>query len=60
MLADNVKTLMKEKIISVGEMCRKTGLSESTLQRIRNGSTLDPGINTLTPIANVLGVTVDE
>lgn len=60
MLADNVKALMKEKNISVGEMCRKTGISESTLQRIRNGTTLDPGLDTLSPIAKVLGVSLDE
>lgn len=60
MLADNVKTLMKEKNLSVGEVCRRSGISESTLQRIRNGTTLDPGCETLSAIAKVLGVSSDE
>lgn len=60
MLADNVKALMKEKNLSIGEVCRRSGVSESTLQRIRNGTTMDPGIETLSAIAKVLGVSSDE
>lgn len=59
-LADRLKFLMKLKGFTIGELAAEANISEDTIKAIRSGRTLNPGINILTAIADVLECTIDN
>lgn len=59
-LAERLKFLMKLKGFTIGELAAEANISEDTIKAIRSGRTLNPGINILTSIADVLECTIDN
>lgn len=55
---DGLKSMMEERGVSIAELCRRTGLSRRTVQRLRAG-----GSGTLASwrrIARALGCRIDD
>lgn len=59
-LAGRLKFLMKLKGYTIGTLAAEANISEDTIKAIRSERTLNPGINILTAIADVLECTVDN
>lgn len=59
MWLDVIKTLRKEKGLSVKQLAEMTNLPERSIARIFNGETTNPYMTTLIPIVNALGVSLD-
>ena len=51
---------MKEHRVSEAELARKTGLPQTTINRLLLGGTTDPRANTLKPIADFFGVSIGQ
>jgi transcriptional regulator with XRE-family HTH domain len=52
--------LMAAKGISSAELARMTGVTQSVVYRLMTGSTENPQVLTLKPIANVFGVSLEQ
>jgi len=52
--------LMSEKGIKSAELARKTGIGQPVVHRLMTGTTENPQILTLKPIADFFGVTLDQ
>jgi len=59
-LAAVIKSLMREKDISVTELARQTQISQPVLHRLATGTTYNPQIETLLPIAGFFGISIDQ
>ncbi len=59
-LCSNLNFLMKEKEISASCLARHVNIPLSSIKKIRNGSTPNPTVATLLPIARFFNVTVEE
>ena len=59
-LQNNLQTKMTERKISAAELGRNAGLNESAVRNILNGKSNNPGIESLSAIANSLGCSIDE
>ena len=59
-VADIIRSLMKECCVIEAELARQTNLPQTTINRLLSGETLDPRSNTLIPIAKFFGVTVGQ
>lgn len=59
-LCNNLNFLMVEKDISASSLARETNLPLSSIKKIRNGSTPNPTIATLLPIARYFNVALEE
>lgn len=59
-LAAIIKSLMREKDISVTELARQTQISQPVLHRLATGTTCNPQIETLLPIAGFFGISIDQ
>lgn len=59
-LAAIIKSLMREKDISVTELARQTQISQPVLHRVVSGVTYNPQIETLIPIAYFFAITLDQ
>lgn len=59
MWLDVIKTLKKDKGLSVKQLAEMTNLPERSIARIFNGETTNPYMTTLIPIVNALGVSLD-
>lgn len=59
MWLDVIKTLRKEKGLSIKQLAEMTNLPERSIARIFNGETTNPYMTTLIPIVNALGVSLD-
>lgn len=57
MLAENLKSLLKNKEMSVTELARKSGVPKTNLLAWQSGN--NPRIEQLLKVANFFGVTVD-
>lgn len=53
-LADYIGAARKARKLTFDELVRRTGLSLSTLRKIEDGSTENPGLFTLLPIWNAM------
>ena len=60
MWLDILKSLKKEKGLSVKQIAERTNLPERTVNRIFSGDTDNPYMTTLIPIVNVLGGSLDD
>ncbi|AKL96663.1 putative transcriptional regulator [Clostridium aceticum] len=59
MLSDRVKKLKKEKKLTNEELALKSGIPIGTLNKILNGTTIDPKLSTATTLAKALDCTID-
>lgn len=59
-LAAIIKSLMREKDISVTELARQTQVSQPVLHRLATGTTYNPQIETLLPIARFFAISLDQ
>lgn len=59
-LADTLSHLMFKKGIKSAELARKTGVGQPVIYRLMTGITDNPQINTLKPIADYFGVSLDQ
>ena len=59
-IADNLKKLRAKKGLSLEKVARLADLSLNTIVKVENGVNTNPTIDTLTKIAKVLEVGVDE
>ncbi len=60
MLAKNIRTLRIKKGLAQEKLARLADISTATLVKIEAGRAKEPTITTVTRIANVLGVSLDE
>ena len=59
-IADNLKKLRKKKGYSLEKVARLADLSLNTVVKVENGVNKNPTIETLTKLAEALGVGVDD
>ncbi len=59
-IAENLKKLRAKKELSLEKVARLADLSLNTIVKIENGVNTNPTIETLTKIAKVLDVKVDD
>lgn len=59
-LADNLKNLIFRSRLNEAELSRVTGISQPVINRITKGSTTNPNVDTLRPIAHYFNVTIDQ
>jgi len=60
MLAANIKKLRKKHHLSQEQLAQKAGITYSTLIKIESGSNKNPTLETLTKLANVFKIKIDE
>jgi len=60
LIGKNIKKFRQEKGISQDRLSKLADLSLNTVVNIESGGNLNPTIETLTKIANALGVKVDD
>ncbi len=56
----NIKHFRKQKGLTQKQLAEEAGITLFTLTKIEGGTTLDPRIETLRRITEVLGVKVDD
>ncbi len=59
-LANRLKFLMRLKEMTISQLAAEANISEDTIKSIRSGRTLNPSLNVLTAIADVLNCTLDN
>ncbi|PIP20437.1 MAG: DNA-binding protein [Candidatus Omnitrophica bacterium CG23_combo_of_CG06-09_8_20_14_all_40_11] len=60
LIGKNIKKFRQEKGVSQDRLSKLADLSLNTVVNIESGGNLNPTIETLTKIANALGVKVDD
>jgi len=60
MLSANIKELRKKHQLSQEQLAQKAGVTYSTLIKIESGSNKNPTLETLTKLANVFKIKIDE
>jgi len=60
MLAANIKKLRKKLNLSQEQLAQKAGITYSTLIKIESGNNANPTQDTLTKLANVFKIKIDE
>lgn len=60
MLAANIKKLRKKHNLSQEQLAQKAGITYSTLIKIESGSNSNPTLDTLTKLAGVFKIKIDE
>ena len=60
MLAKNLKKLRKEKKLSQEKLARLVDVSYNTISKIEAGKARNPTFETLSKLADVFGVSIDE
>jgi len=60
MLSANIKELRKKQQLSQEQLAQKAGITYSTLIKIESGSNQNPTLETLTKLANVFKIKIDE
>jgi len=60
MLSENIKKLRKQKKLSQDKLARLADIPYNTLIKIESGRSSNPTLETLTKIADALGVSLDE
>lgn len=58
--AHRIKSLCKEKGITINKLATLSGLKQSTVDNIIHGHSKNPKVKTLHRIANALGMTLSE
>ena len=60
MLAKNLKRLRKQKKLSQEKLARLVDISYNTISKIEAGKAKNPTFETLSKLADVFGVSIDE
>ena len=60
MLSSNIKKLRKKHQLSQEQLAQKAGITYSTLIKIESGANKNPTLETLTKLANVFKISIDE
>jgi transcriptional regulator with XRE-family HTH domain len=60
MLSVNLKKLRKERKLSQDKLARFAGISYNTLVKIGSGKSNNPTFETLSKLADVFNITIDE
>lgn len=60
MLSSNIKKLRKKHHLSQEQLAQKAGITYSTLIKIESGNNKNPTLETLTKLANVFKIKIDE
>jgi len=60
MLSSNIKKLRKKQHLSQEQLAKKADITYSTLIKIESGNNANPTLDTLTKLANVFKVKIDE
>ena len=60
MLSSNIKKLRKKHHLSQEQLAQKAGITYSTLIKIESGSNKNPTLETLTKLAAVFRIKIDE
>ncbi|MCG2713071.1 MAG: helix-turn-helix domain-containing protein [Candidatus Omnitrophica bacterium] len=60
MLASNIKKLRKKHHLSQEQLAQKAGITYSTLIKIESGTNKNPTLETLTKLAGVFKIKIDE
>jgi len=60
MLSANIKKRRKQHHLSQEELAKKAGITYSTLIKIESGLNKNPTLTTLTKLANVFKIKIDE
>ena len=60
MLSSNIKKLRKQHNLSQEQLAQKAGITYSTLIKIESGNNKNPTLDTLTKLAGVFKITIDE
>lgn len=60
MLAQNIKKLRKQKKLSQDKLARLADIAYNTLVKIESGRATNPTAKTLSRLADVFGVSIDE
>ena len=60
MLSANIKELRKKHQLSQEQLAQKAGITYSTLIKIESGSNKNPTLETLTKLAGVFEIKIDE
>ena len=59
-ISATLKALMKQKEISSSELARCTGVAQPVIYRIASGETDNPKLNTVIPLAEFFGASIDN
>lgn len=59
MLSDELKTLKDESGLTLNQIAEQSGVPESTVTRIINGSTPDPSLSAAAAVVKTLGGSID-
>lgn len=59
-ISERVEFILTERGLGVREAARITGIDQASISRIKNGSTPNPGAQTLLTLCNGLGITLSE
>ena len=60
MLAKNLKKLRKQKKLSQEKLARLVDISYNTISKIEAGKAKNPTFETLSKLADVFGISIDE
>jgi transcriptional regulator with XRE-family HTH domain len=60
MISANIKKLRKKHNLSQEQLAQKAGITYSTLIKIESGKNQNPTLDTITKIADVFQITIDE
>lgn len=60
MLASNIKKLRKQHTLSQEQLAKKADITYSTLIKIESGNNKNPTLETLTKLAGVFKISLDE
>ena len=60
MLSSNIKKLRKKHHLSQEQLAQKSGITYSTLIKIESGANKNPTLGTLTKLANLFKIKIDE
>jgi len=60
MLSKNIKRLRKKHALSQEQLAQKAGITYSTLIKIESGLNNNPTLETITKLANVFKVKIDD
>lgn len=59
-LSDRLRFLLKQANLTEAELSRRTGLSQQVCNHLLKGNTANPRVDTLIPIAKLLGITLGQ
>lgn len=59
-LSDRLRFLLRAANLTEAELSRKTGLSQQVCNHVLKGNTANPRVDTLIPIAKLLGITLGQ